>query len=121
MAFTPDYVNSTDYLTPTLWNNTQDGIKAVEDGSLHLLYSGSWDYSSKTFTVKTSSSFIIYGCRGSRGFFAMLPINAEVCEVYDTFDFTISHTTSDNLNHTITFSQASNPYGSNCPIYVVGF
>ena len=115
MAFTPEYVGSSDFLTPTLWNNTQDGIKGVEDGSLHLLYSG------KTFTVQTSQSFIIYGCRGTRGFFAMLPINAEVCEVYDTFDFTITHTTSDNVNHSITFSSATNPYGTNCPIYVVGF
>lgn len=121
MAYSPQTWDTNSDFTPTRMNHIENGIKAVEDGSVHLLFSDTWDYSAKTFTVKTSSSFLIYGVRGTRGFFAMLPINAEVCEMYNTFGFTITHATSDNVNHMITFSAAANPYGSNCMIYVVGF
>lgn len=121
MAYSKQTWDATSYVTPTRMNHIEDGIKAVEDGSVHLLFSDTWDYAEKTFTVTTSSSFLIYGARGTRGVFAMLPVNAEVCEAYNTFGFTITHATSDNVNHTITFSAAANPYGTSCTIYVVGF
>ena len=37
MAYTPTYVNNNSFLTPTLWNNTQDGIKNIKETTLETL------------------------------------------------------------------------------------
>lgn len=37
MAYQPEYVNNNDFLTPTLWNDTQDGIKGIKTQTLYDL------------------------------------------------------------------------------------
>lgn len=37
MAYTPTYVNNNSFLTPTIWNDTQDGIKGVKTQTLNDL------------------------------------------------------------------------------------
>ena len=34
MAYTPTYVNNNSFLTPTIWNDTQDGIKGIKETTL---------------------------------------------------------------------------------------
>lgn len=106
----------------TNMTSTGDKLQEVSVGSARVLKAFTWNYTAQSFEVNASETFLIYGCRAGRGLLYIVPINNnEICEVYDGFGITVTHTASADLKtHTISISAPSAMAGSTCQIFAIG-
>ena len=101
--------------------STGGKIQELSVQSARVLKAFTWNYTAQSFEVNASETFILYGARAGRGLLYIVPINNnEICEVYDSFGVTVTHTSSADLKtHTISLSATSNPVGSTCQLFVI--
>lgn len=102
--------------------SVKDKIDTIAAESAKVLKNYTWNYSAQSFDVLSGETFMLYACRGGKGLLYIVPVNNnEICEVFDTFGVTITHTASADLKtHTISISAASSPTGSSCQILAIG-